>query len=182
MGTLISEWKYNALFLPYNVCVCFCVLIVTCNASIQSFCCSVAKSCLTLQPHELHYTRLPYPSLSPRICSNSCPLSRWCHPSISSSVDPFSSCPQSFPASRSFPVNWLFASGGQSIGVSASASVLPMNIQAWFPSGWTGLISLLSKGLLRVFSSITIWMHQFFGTQLSLCSSSHICAWLLEKP
>ena len=111
--------------------------------------------------------------LSSRVCSNSCPLSRWCHPTISSSVVPFSSCPQSFPASGSFPMSQLFLSGGQSIG--ASASVLPMNIQGWFHSGLPGLISLLSKGLSRVFSSTTIWKHHFFSTQPSLWSNSHFC-------
>jgi len=104
------------------------------------------------QPHGLQHARLPCPSLSPGVCSNSCPLSQWCHPTISSSATPFSSCPQSFPGSRSFPVTQLFASGGQSIGASASASVLPMNIQGSFPLGWTGFISLHSKGLSRVFS------------------------------
>ena len=113
----------------------------------------------------LQHSRLPCPSLSPEVCSNSGPLSWWCHPTISSSVIPFSSCLQSFPASGSFPMNWLFASGGQRI--RASASVLPMNIQDWFPSGLTSLI-LLSKGFWRVFSSTTVWKHQFFGTQPSL--------------
>ena len=116
----------------------------------------------------------PVTSLSPRVCSNSCPLSRWCHPTISSSVVPFSSALNLFPASGSFSVSQLFASSGQSIGASASASVLPMNIQGWFPLGLTGLISLQSKGLSRVFSSTTAWKHQFFN--------SHICKWLLEIP
>ena len=106
-------------------------------------------------------------------------ISRWCHPTISSSVVPFSSCLQSFPASGSFPMSWLFTSGGQSIG--ASASVLPMNIQGWFPLGLTGLISLLSKGCSRVFSNTTVWKHQFFSSQSSLGSNSHIHTWLLEK-
>ena len=106
----------------------------------------------SLWPHALQHARLPCPSPSPRVCSNSCPLSQWCHPTMSSSVVPFSSCPQYFPASRSFPMSWLFASDGQSAGASASASVLPMNIQGWFPLGLTGLISLLSKGLSGVFS------------------------------
>ena len=117
-----------------------------------------------------------------RVCSNSCPLSQWCHPTISSSLTPFSSCPQSFPASGSFPMSRFLASGGQSIVASASTSVLPMNIQGWFPLRLTGLISFLSKGLSRVFSSITIRKHQFFGSQPSLWSSSHVCIWLLEKP
>ena len=129
-------------------------------------CCSFAQSCLTLRPHGLQHARLPCPSLSPRICSNSCPLSQRCHPIISSSVALFSSCLQSFPASGSFPVSRLFTSSGQSIGASASASVLPMNIQSRFPLGLTGLISLLSKGLSRVFSSTTVQKHQFFGVSL----------------
>ena len=123
----------------------------------------------SLQPHGLQHARLPYPSLSPGVCSNSCPLSQWCSLSISSSVAPFSFCLQSFPASGSFPMSWLFASGGQSIGASALASVFPMNIQDWFPLGLAGLI-LLSKGLSRVFSSTTIWKHQFFSGQPSLSS------------
>ena len=114
--------------------------------------------------------------------SNSCPSSRWCHPAISSSVIPFSSCLQSFPASGSFPMSQLFTSGGQSIGASASASVLPMNIHDWFPLGLTDLISLQSKGFSRVFCNTTVQKHQFFGTQLSLWSNSHICTRLLEKP
>ena len=116
------------------------------------------------------------------IYSNSYPFSQWCHPTILSSVIPFSSCPQSFPASGSFQVSQLFTSGGQSIGVSASASVLPMNIQDWFPLGWTGWISLQSKGLSRVSSNTTVQKHQFFSAQLSLYSNSHIHTWLLEKP
>ena len=111
-------------------------------------------------------------------CSNSCPLSRWCHPTISSTVTPCSSCPQSFPASGSFAMSQLFVSGGQSIGASVSASVLPVNIQGWFPLGLTGLISLLSKGLSRVFSSTTIWKHQSFSAQFSLWSNSYIHTWL----
>ena len=115
-------------------------------------------------------------------CSNSCPSSRCCRPTISSSVIPFSSCLQSFPASGSFPKSQFFASGGQSIGASASASVLPMNIQDWFPLGLTGWISLQSKGPLRVFFNTTVQKHQFFSAQLSLQSNSHIHTWLLEKP
>ena len=119
----------------------------------------------SLRPHGLWHARLPCPSLSPRVCSNSCPLSRWCHPTISSSVVPFSSCLQSFPASGSFPMSQVFTSGGQNIGASTSTSVLPMNIQSWFPLGWTGWISLQSKWLSRVFASTTVWRHQFFSTQ-----------------
>ena len=121
----------------------------------------------SLWPHGAQHARFPCPSPSPRVCSNSCPLSQWYHPTISFSVIPFSSCLQSFPASGCFLVSWLFESGGQSIGVSASASVLPMNIQGWSPLGWTGLISLLSKELSRVFSNTTIQKHQFFGIQPS---------------
>ena len=128
------------------------------------------------------FARLPCPSLSPGVCSNLCPLSQWCHPTISSSVIPFYFCPQSFPALGSFSMSWLFASGAQSTGVSASASVLQMNIHEWFPLGLIGLISLLSKRLSRVFSNTTVWKHQFFSAQPSLWSNSHICTWLLEKP
>ena len=119
-------------------------------------------------PHGLQHARLPCPSPIPRVYSNSCPCSWWCRPTISSSVILFSSCLQSFPASGSFQISQFFPSGGQSIGVSASASVLPMNIQDWFPLGWTGWISLLSKGLSRVFSNTTVKKHQFFGAQFSL--------------
>ena len=136
----------------------------------------------SLQPYGLQHAKLPCPSPTPRICSNSCPLSRWCHPTTSTSIVPFSSCLQSLPASGSFPVSWLFSSGGQSIGVSASASVLPMNIQGWFPLGLTGWISLQSKRLSRVFSNTTVQRHKFFSAQLSLWSNSHIYTWLMEKP
>ena len=129
---------------------------------------SVTQSCLTVRPHGLQHTRPPCPLPTPRVYPNSCPLSQWCHPTISSSVFPFSSCPQSFPASKSFPMSWLFAWGGQNIGVSASASVLSMNTQDWSPLGWIGWISLQSKGLSRVFSNTTVQKHQFFSTQLSL--------------
>ena len=142
------------------------------------FSCSVVSN--SLWPYGLQHTRIPCPSLSPGVCSNSCPLVQWCHPTISSSVVPFSNCLQSFPASGSFPMSWLFVSGGQSVEASASVSVLSMNIQGLFPLGLTGLI-LLSEGLSRVFSSTTIWKHQFFGAQLSLWSNSHKRTWLLEK-
>ena len=121
----------------------------------------------SLWPRGLQHAQLPCPSSTPRVCSNSCPLSQWCHPTISSSVIPFS-CLQLFPASGSFPVSQLFASGGHNTGASALAPVLPMNIQGWFPLGLTGLISLQSKGLSRVFSDTTGQKHQFFGAQLSL--------------
>ena len=136
----------------------------------------------SLQPHESQHTRPPCPSSTPGVYSNSCPSSQWCHPAISSSVAPFSSCPHSLPASESFPMSQLFAWGGQSIGVSASASVLPMNILDWCPLGWTGWISLQSKGLSRVFSNTTAQKHQFFSAQLSSQSNSHIHTWPLEKP
>ena len=127
----------------------------------------------SFRPHGLQHTRLPCSSPTPRAYSNSCPSSQWSHPTISSSVIPFSSCLQSFPASGSFPVSQFFALGGQSIRISASSSVLPMNIQDWFPLGWTGWISLLSQGLSRIFSNTTVQKHQFFGSQLSLQSNSH---------
>ena len=131
---------------------------------------SISQLCPSLcDPMDcMQHARFPCPSPTPGACSNSCPSSRWCHPTISSSVIPFSSCLQSFPASGSFPMSQLSASGGRSIGVSASASVLPMNIQYWFPLGLTGWISLQSKGLSRVFSNTTVQKHQLFGTQLSL--------------
>ena len=139
--------------------------------------------CLTLYDlHGLKHARFPCPSPTPGSCSNSCPSSQWCHPTISSSVIPFSSCLQSFPASGSFQIGQFFASGGQSIGVSASASFLPMNIQDWFPLGWTSWISLQARRLSRVFSNTPVQNHQFFGAQLSLHSNSHIPTWLLEKP
>ena len=133
----------------------------------------------SLRPHELQHARPPCPSPTPGVYSNSCVSSRWCHPAISYSVVPFSSCPQSLPASGSFPMSQLFSWGGQSIRVSAS--VLPMNSQDGSPLGWTGWISLQSKGLSRVFN-ITVQKHQFFGTQLSSQSNSHIHTWPLEKP
>ena len=132
-----------------------------------------------LQPHGLQHARLPCASPTPRAYSNSCPSSRWCHPTISSSIISFSFCLQSFPPSGSFQMSQFFASCGQSIGVEASTSVLPMNIQDWFPLGWTRWISLQSKGLSRVFSNTTVQKHQFFSTQLSLWSNSHIHTWLL---
>ena len=122
----------------------------------------------SLRPHGPQHARLPYPSPTPGVHSNSCPLSRWCHPTISSSVVAFSSHFQSFPASGSFQMSQLSTSGGQRIGVSASTSVLPMDTQSWSPLGWTGWISLQSKGLSRVFSNTTVQKHQFFGAQLSL--------------
>ena len=122
----------------------------------------------SLPPHGLQHSRPLCPSPTPRVRPNSCPLSQWCHPTVSSSVIPFSSCPESFPAAGSFQMSQLFPSGGQSIGVSASTSVLPMDTQDWSPLGWTGWFSLQSKGLSRVFSNTTVQKHQFFGAQLSL--------------
>ena len=135
----------------------------------------------SLQPHGMQHSKPPCPSPTPGACSNSCPLSQWCHPTISSSVISFSSHLQSFPASGSFPVSQFFPSGGQSIGALASASVLSVNIQDWSPLQLTGWIFLQSNGLSRVFSKITFQKHQFFGAQLSLWSNSHIYTWLLRK-
>ena len=135
----------------------------------------------SLRPDEPQHTRPPCPLPTPGVYPNPCPSSRWCHPTISSSVVPFSSSPQSFPALGSFPMSQLFASGVQSIGVSASTSVFPMNTQDWPPLGWTGWISLQSKGLSRVFSNTTVQKHQFFGTQPSSQSNSHIYTWPLLK-
>ena len=148
-------------------------------SSVQFTCLVVSDS---LRPHESQHARTPCPSPTPRVHPDSRPLSQWCHPTISFSVAPFFSCLQSFPASGSFQINPFFTSDGQSIGVSASASVLPMNIQDWFPLGWTDWIHLQSKGLSRVFSNTTVQKHQFFGSQVSLWSNSHIHIWLLEKP
>ena len=156
----------------------FSPAILTWFSSVQ-FSCSVVSD--SLWPHESQHTRPPCPSPTPRVHPNSCASSRWCHPAISSSVVPFSSCPQSLPASGSFLMSQLFAWGGQSIWVSASASVLSMSTQDWSPLGWTGWISLQSKGLSRVFNT-TVQKHQFFSAQLSSQSNSHIHTWPLEKP
>ena len=157
---------------------------LTLNCPLKN--CSIQVSHLvvsdSLWPHRLQHTRLPCSSSTPGACSNSRPSSQWCHLTISSAAIPFSSRLQSFPASGSFQMSQFFTSWGQSIGVSASASVLPMNIQDWFLFRLTGMISLLSKGLSRVFSNTTVQKHQFFGAQSSLWSNSHICTWLLKKP
>ena len=153
----LSLWP-RELFFYVTLCVCVCVCVCVFG--------SVTQSCPTLRPHGLQHTRPPCPSPTPRVYSNSCPSSRWCHPTISFSVVPFSSRLQSFPGSGSFQVSQLLASGGQSIVVSALASGLI--IQNWFLLGWTGWISLLSKGLLRVFSNTTVQKYQFFSAQLSL--------------
>ena len=136
----------------------------------------------SLWPHKLQHARPPCPSPTPRVHPNSCPSSQWCHPAISSSVVPFSSYPQSLPVSESFPMSQLFAWGGQSTGVSASAPLLPKYTQDWSPLEWTSWISLQSKGLSRVFSNTTIQKHQFFSAQLSSQSNFHIHTWPLEKP
>ena len=150
----------------------------SCN-SVQ-FSCSVVSN--SLWSHELQNARPPYPSPTAGVSPKPCPLSQWYHPTISSSVVAFSSCPQSSPAWGSSQMSQLFTSGGQSIGVSALASFPPKNTQGWSPLGWTGWISLQSKGLSRVFSNTTVQKHQFFGTQPSSQSNCHIHTWLLEKP
>jgi len=149
---------------------------VTCSVQFSR---SVVSN--SLRPHESQHARPPCSSPTPRVYPNSCPSSQWCHPAISSSAVPFSSCLQSLPASESFPMSQLFTWGGQSIGVSALTSVLPMNTQDRSPLGWAGWISLQSKGLSRVFSNTTVQKHQFFGAQLSSQSNSHIYTWPLEK-
>ena len=153
---------------------------MTFSFSSVQFSCSVVSD--SLRPHESQHTRPPYPSPTPGVYSNSYPSSRWCHPGIPSSVVPFSSCPQSLPASKSFPMSQLLAWGGQMIGLSALASVLPMNTQDWSPLEWTVWISLQSKGLSRVFFNTTVQNHQFFWAQLSSQSNCHIHTWPLEKP
>ena len=160
----------------------FCSSKVVGFSSVQfsQFSCSVVSD--SLRPHESQHTRPPSPSPTPRVHSSSHLLSRWCHPAISSSVVSFSSCPQSLPGSKSFPMSQLFAWGGQSTGVSALASVLPKKPQGWSPSEWTGWISLQSKGLSRLFSNTTVQKHQFFSAQPSSQSNSHIHTWPLEKP
>ena len=155
------------------------MLAFICFSSVQ-FSRSVVSD--SLWPHEPQHARPLCPSPTPRVYPNSCPLSQWCHPTISSSIIPFSSHLQSFPASGSFQMSQLFASGGQSNGVSASTSVLPTNTQDWSPLEWTGWISLQSKGLSRVFSNTTVQKHQFFSAQLSSQTNSHIHTWPLEKP
>ena len=162
-GTEISELAILNDFM--EVCILLILL-----SSVQ-FSHSVMSD--SSRPHELQHARPPCPSPPPRVCPDPCTSSWWCHPIISSSVVPFSFCPQSFPASGSFQMSQLFALGGQSIGVSASVSVLPMNTQDWFPLGWTGWISLQSKGLWIVFFNTIVQMHQFFCTQLSSLSNSH---------
>ena len=164
-----KRYKYLAILQP----IWYSVHSVQFNHSVVSD---------SLRPHESHHVRPSCPSPTPGVYPNPCLSSRWCHLAISSSVVPFSSCHQSVPASGSFPMSQLCTWGGQSIGVSASASVLPMKTQDWSPLGWTGWISLKSKGLSRVFSNTTVQKHQFFSAQLSSPSNSHIHTRLLEKP
>ena len=183
--TVILLWIYKIYLLKENlggkhVLVLYQIRIHVLKVSPIQFSRSVMSS--SLRPHESQHARPPCPSPTPRVHSNSCPSSHWCHPAISSSVVPFSSCAQSLPASGSFAVSQLFAWGGQSIRVAALASVLPMNTQDWSPLEWTGWISLLSKGLSRVFSNTTVQKHQFFSPQLSSQSNSCILTWPLEKP
>ena len=179
----VSYIFYFMMYLCTSKCIHYIyiyVYIYTYIFIMLLFSCSVTSN--SLRPHGPQQARLPCPSPFPRACSNSCPLSQWCHPPILSSVFPFSSCLQSFPASGSFLMSQLFSSGGQSFGASASASVFPVNIKDWFPLGLTGLISLQSKGISRVFPNTIVQMYLFFGTQTSLWSSSYIHTWLLEKP
>ena len=166
ISMVLGKWWYSTLFHLH-------LLLLLFSRSVMSN---------SLWPNGLQHTRLPCPSLSPWVCSNSCSLSPWCHPNILSSVSSFFSCLQSFPASGSFLISQVFTSGGQSIGASASASVLPLNIWGWFPLELTGLISLQCKGLSRVFSNTTVQRHQFFSTQPPLWSNSHIPTWLPQKP
>ena len=170
MVTSVKQWKIPVL--SFQISVCYFMWVVNNSAwnsiVIHGQFSSVAQSCLTLRPHGLQHARLPYPSPTPKACSNSCPSSWWCHPTISPFVISFSSYLHSFPAPGSFQMSQFFVSGGQSSGVSASASVLPMNIQDWFPLGLTGWTSLQSKRLSRVFSNTTFQKPQFFCTQLSL--------------
>ena len=158
--------------------------IISENASHPGYCPQLNSSDLydSLRPHESQHTRPPCPSPTPGVHSNSHPSSRWCQPAIYSSVVPFSSCPQSLPASESFPMSQLFTWGGQSTGVSALTSFLPKNTKDWSPLEWTGWIFLQSKGFARVFSSTTVQKHQFFGAQPSTQSNSHIHTWPQEKP
>ena len=157
----IEKWHFKNVFIHINIYVC---VYINYTISSAQFSRSVVSN--SLWPHESQHARPPYPSPTPGVYSNSCPSSRWCHLAISSSVVPFSSCPQSLPASGSFPMCQLFAWGSQSIGVSASVSVLPMNTQDWSPLGWTGWISLQSKGLSKVFSNTTVQKHQYMLTYM----------------
>ena len=172
-------WMYHNLCNQYAIVGYLSCIHLSPFSSVQ-FSCSVVLD--SLQPHGLQHARPPCPLPTPAVHPNPCPLSQWCHPTISSPVIPFSYSPQSFPVSGSFQMSQPFTLGGQRVGVSASTSVLPMNTQDWSPLGWSGWISLQSKGLSRVFPNNTVQKHQFFSAQLSLESNSHIHTWLLEKP
>ena len=197
----VSEinWRQNSCYLENSRVISqLCTLRISCEVfrlywrfsyeaifhlprrDFSQFSCSVMSD--SLWPHELQHTRPPCPSPTPGLHANSHPSSWWCHPAILSSVVPFSSCPQSLPATGSFPMSQLFASGGQSIGASALAPFLPKKSQGWSPSEWTGWISLQSKGLSRVFSNTTVQKRQFFSTKFSSQSNSHIHTWPQEKP
>ena len=179
--SIYSCFERSGYFLSFCVASMNNIALTPWAPFFSQFSCSVVSD--SLRPHGLHAACLAAcPSPASGVYSNSCPLSWWCHPTISSSVIPFSSCLESFPASGSFQMSQFFTSGGQSTGVSASATVLPVNIQDWFPLGWTGWISLQSKGLSGVLSKTTVQKHKYFGAQLSLRSNSHIHTWLLEKP
>ena len=170
----------RAFFLCFLGVKTVCSKVIYLMYSFVQFSRSVVSD--SLWPHESQHVRPPCPSPTPRVHSDSRPSCQWCHPAISSSVLPFSSCLQSLPASEAFPMNQLISWGGQSTGVSALASFLPKNTQDWSPSEWTSWISLQSKGLSRVFSNTTLQKHQFFGTQPSSQSNSHIHTWPREKP
>ena len=169
----MDHWRNHSSGLRKHPFLCFEIQSVQFSRSVVSD---------SLRPHESQHARPPCPLPTPGVHSNSCPLSQWCHPAISSFIIPFSSSPQSLPAAGSFPMSQLFAWSSQSIRVSASASVLPMNTQDWSSLEWTGWISLQSKGLSRVFSNTTVQKHQFFSIQPSSQSNSHIHTWPLEKP
>ena len=189
---MCGTWNTASLwFARHKAAMCKMRYILYCNNS--TLCCFVKGAISSVQfiwsvvsdslwPHESQHARPPCPSPTPRVHSDSHPSSWWCHPAISSSVFPFSSCPQSLPASESFPMSQLFAWGGQSTGVSTLVSFFPKNTQRWSPLEWTGWISLQSKGLSRVFSNTTGQKHQFFGTQPSSQSNSHFHTWPQEKP
>ena len=177
-----GSWEFSHSWLPMQLTISLWYNFCSGMSSFNSVQFSRSVMSDSLRSHGLQHTRLPCPSPTLGTCSNSCLSRWWCHPTISSSVVPFSSCLQSFPASGSFSMRQLFATGGQSIGVPGSTAVLPINIYNWFPLGLTGWISLQSKELSTVFSNTTVQKHQFFSAPLSLWSSSHIDTWLLEKP
>ena len=181
LSIIIDRFVFFRILYKWQSFICTLIFwLLSVQFSSVQFSCSVLSD--SLWPHGLQHARPPCPSPTPGVYSNTCPSSQWCHPAISCSIVPFSSCPQSLPASEFFPMSQLFSWGGQSIGISASASVLPMNTQDWSLLGWTDWISLQSKGLSRVFSNTTVQKHQFFDAQLSSQCNSHIHTWPLEKP